>query len=500
MKKRNINKRLLWAVLFLSVFWTKSNAQLSISAQIRPRGEYRDGLGTLKLLGAPSAGFISQRSRLGFNYKFEKISFGMSIQDVRVWGQDASTISNADGAKLSVHEAYAETVLSDSLGLSLKIGRQELNYDDVRLLGSLDWLQQGRRHDVAVLKLNKMGWQVDVGLAFNQNTDAFGTAGTFYTAGNTPQYLVNSKGNLMTIPSGFVPTNAATGAPILTANASTNGGVQMYKTMQYLYVAKKFKTVKASALLFKDDFAKYRPDTLKATDGGAITGRKYDVYGVNSRITAGLLLSGTFGKGFNYWVGGYVQSGKNRDSADLSAYTTTAFVGYTKGKFLIGAGYDLLSGNDLTDATNTTDNKFDPLYGTPHKFFGYMDYFYVGTGGSAAGLSDPYLRVKYSASPKFSLGLDIHSFSLVNNMPNKTADATGKTLLDKSLGNEFDFIVTYTLNKATALEFGYCVMAGTNTLEYIKRATTDKTEKTANWVYLSMNFKPEIFSSFPVKK
>ena len=72
----------------------------------------------------------------------------MSVQDVRVWGQDASSISNADGGKFGVHEAWAEIVLANSAdttvkfkpiqNLSLKIGRQELAYDDVRLLGNLD--------------------------------------------------------------------------------------------------------------------------------------------------------------------------------------------------------------------------------------------------------------------------------------------------------------------------------------------------------------------------
>ena len=233
MKNINQNIRLFLATMLVFSFGIQANAQLSISAQIRPRGEIRNGVGTLKLKDAPSAGFISQRSRLGFNYKMEKVTFGMSIQDVRVWGQDASTINAADGLKLGVHEAWAEVNLSDSIGLSLKLGRQELMYDDSRLLGNLDWLQQARRHDAAVFKLNKNGWQVDLGLAFNQNTDAFGTTGTFYTAGNTPQYLANSKGNLVTIPSGFVPVNAK-GVPTLTGNPSTNGGVQMYKTMIFI--------------------------------------------------------------------------------------------------------------------------------------------------------------------------------------------------------------------------------------------------------------------------
>jgi hypothetical protein len=360
------------------------------------------------------------------------------------------------------------------------------------------WLQQARRHDAAVFKINKNGWQVDVGFAFNQNSDAFGVAGTFYTPGNTPQYLANSKGNLVAVPAGFVPVNPR-GVPILANPPSTNGGVQMYKSMQYLYAAKKFKSVKASFLLFKDDFAKYRIDTLRATDGGTLAGRRYDQKGVNSRITAGILLNGTLKGGFNYTLGGYLQGGKNRDGADVSAYTTTAYLGYTKDKFTIGLGYDLMSGNDLTDATNKTDNKFDPLYGTPHKFWGLMDFFYVGTGGVPSGLSDPYLRMKYAATKAFSVGLDIHNFSLVNNAPNIAIDNTGKTLLGKQLGNEFDLILNYTLNKATAVEFGYCVMAGTKSLEYVKLGTNNNAELTASWAYLMFTIKPELFSSAPKK-
>jgi hypothetical protein len=489
--------RFMGALLLCSLAF-QANAQLTMTAQIRPRAEIRDGLGTLKVKGAATAAFISQRSRLGFNYKMEKVTFGMSVQDVRVWGQDAGTISSADGSKLGVHEAWAEVNLLDTIGLTLKLGRQELLYDDSRLLGNLDWLQQARRHDAAVFKINKNGWQVDLGFGFNQNSDAFGKAGTFYAPGNTPQYGANSKGNLVAIPADFVPVNAKS-APILANAPSTNGGVQMYKSMQYLYAAKKFKTVKAAFLLFKDDFAQYRVDTLRAADGGTLAGRRYDQTGVNSRITAGLLLNGTLKGGFNYTLGGYVQGGKNRDGADLSAYTTTAYLGYTKDKFTIGLGYDLMSGNNMTDVTNKTDNKFDPLYGTPHKFWGYMDYFYVGTGGVPSGLSDPYLRMKYAATKAFSVGLDVHNFSLVNNAPNLAADFTGKTMLNKQLGNEFDLIFNYTLNKATALEFGYCIMAATNSLEYVKLASNNNAEHTASWAYLMLSIKPEIFSSAPKK-
>ena len=149
----------------------------------------------------------------------------------------------------------------------------------------------------------------------------------------------------------------------------------MYKTMQYIYAAKKFGGMKLSGLLLKDDFGKYRLDSLTAGTE-KVYGRRYDVKGVNSRITAGLLAVGTAKKVFSYSVGAFIQSGKDRDGKDLSAYHFTVYGAYTKGKYTIGVGYDLLSG-DALDTKTTESKRFDPLYGTPHKFWGLMDYFFA---------------------------------------------------------------------------------------------------------------------------
>ena len=53
------------------------------------------------------------RTRLTFGYKWDRVTFGASIQDVRVWGQDASTISNADGNRLMLHEGWADIMLAN---------------------------------------------------------------------------------------------------------------------------------------------------------------------------------------------------------------------------------------------------------------------------------------------------------------------------------------------------------------------------------------------------
>ena len=52
----------------------------------------------------------------------------------------------------------------------------------------------------------------------------------------------------------------------------------------------------------------------------------------------------------------------------------------------IGPGVDITSGNNGSDPTKRFQ-RFDPLYGTPHKFWGYMDYFYVADGFGPNGLS-----------------------------------------------------------------------------------------------------------------
>src|SRR4029078_1365430 len=188
--------------------------------------------------------------------------------------------------------------------LSFKIGRQALIYDDVRLLGDLDWLQQGRRHDAILLKAMHKGWQVDLGAGFNQNSDAFGITGTSYVAGNVPPYVTNSNGALVATPAGLLPLapngtiggwSSKTGAPVFSNTPTTNGLNQQYKSFQMLYVSRKFGQTKFAGLFFKDDFGKYRLDSAGSDANGYVDGRRYDVKGVNSRITYGLMINGTIG-------------------------------------------------------------------------------------------------------------------------------------------------------------------------------------------------------------
>jgi hypothetical protein len=527
---KNQRIRVLSLAGFFLLMTLMANAQFTLTGQLRTRTEVRNGLGNLVLKGSKSAVFTSQRTRLIFGYKWDRLTFGASVQDVRVWGQDASTISNADGNRLMLHEGWADLTLFNKADttiktkgidlMSLKVGRQELIYDDVRLIGNLDWLQQARRHDMALMKTVHKGWQVDLGYAFNQNTDGFGVTSTSYVPSNVAPYVKNSMGVLVPTPAGLLPmaplgsagnNSAKTGAPVWVNPPTTNGGNQDYKSFTSLYISKKVKQTKLSALYFNDNFGKYKLDSAGSAAAGYVYGRRFvssgaadafDYSGTHKRYTYGLMLNHTIGNASGFGkiaiqAAYYAQSGKNRDGIKMKeACHYTASATYQKGKISVTPGYDVLSGND---AATTEDEKFDPLYGTPHRHWGFMDYFYVGTGSPAGGLKNPYLKFKYSGN-MVSAGVDFHMFSIDKEM--KKADGS---LVGKTLGNEIDLLLNYNMNKFTNIELGYSIMTAKNNMVFAKgQATTDAVadtyRKTGNWFYAMLRFTPDFFFAKPVAK
>lgn len=515
--------RLSAIIVFFACWSLTSRAQLSLTGQLRTRAENRDGYGNLVPDGSKDADFISQRTRLIFGYKWDRLNFGVTVQDVRVWGSDASSISTSDN-RLMLHEAWAELILLNKADTSIhakfldlltfKIGRQELIYDDQRLIGSLDWLQQGRTHDMALLKALHHGWQIELGQAYNQNTDAGGVTNTAYVPGNIPAYIKNSLGVLVPAPAGMVPLAASgsagnnsskTGTPIYANPPSTNGATQDYKTFTSLYISKKFDQTKVSALFFNDNFGKYRLDSAGTATTGYVYGRRFvpsgptDAfdYSTNKRYTYGLMINPTFGNASGIGklaiqAAYYHQSGSDRDGLPMNAYHYTIQATYQKGWFSVNPGYDVLSGTTPTDVAAGKNNSFDPLYGTPHLFWGSMDYFYAGSSSTKGGLNNPYLKFKYTGKA-LAIGVDFHYFSLNQDM--KKADGT---LIDKHLGNEGDLKISYLMNKFTNIEFGYSLMNATDSMPFAKgQATTDVAastfDKTANWAYVMFKFTPDFF-------
>ena len=446
----------LLAFLFCLCLLNSAQAQFVISGQLRTRSEFRDGQGTPSVQDTVPAFFTSQRTRLNLGYTGYRFKLYTSLQDVRVWGQDASSINRTTSAAnngFMVHEAWAEISLVDTgkvvKNFSLKIGRQELVYDDVRLLGNLDWLQQARRHDAALLKFDHKGWTAHLGAAFNQNAES--KSNTIYNG----------------VPTGY--------------KASTNGMSSMYKTMQFLYVAKKLPFGNASFLVFKDDFSKfhYAPTDVQKTT---------PIYeqGSWSRVTVGANVFGTAFRKLGFTASAFYQGGKYREGTSLDEYFVSLSSMYAVGrKFSVGPGIDFTSGNNGSDPTKKY-KRFDPLYGTPHKFWGYMDYFYVADGFGSNGLMNLYVKSKYKLKDNLTLSLDAHRFAL----PNAVVDENGKTL-DKGLGTELDFVFNYVPTKVITIEGGYCSMFSTSTMVAAKVKNVKNADTFSSWAYLMISIKPE---------
>jgi hypothetical protein len=431
--------------LLLSSFHLQ--AQLKLSAQLRTRSEFRDGQGSPLPKDSSAAFFTSQRTRLSLGYTGYRIQLGLTVQDVRVWGQDGSTINRsttADNNGLMIHEAWAEILFTDTANkkqqLSLKVGRQELVYDDQRLIGNLDWLQQARRHDAAVVRFNTQRWLLHAGFAFNQNREkANGT-------GYNPAISGNYAGN-------------------------TNGGSN-YKSFEYLYVKRQLPKGNLSFLFFTDQFSEYQTTEVNNVPVKQFGSASW------SRFTTGFYLNDRVGN-LLLTTSAYYQGGKTASGQPLSAALLSANFLYDFSKKLsAGPGVDFTSGG----GSGNTSHAFDPLYGTPHKFWGSMDYFYAGNGFGNKGLIDCFVKANYRPSGKLKIALDLHQFVSASEVPGPDDHS-----LSRNFGTESDLVCSYSLSGQIGFEAGYSHYFGTSSLSSPAVKNINNASLNSNWAYLGIN-------------
>ena len=162
-----MNTRILFALLLLVSAISMSAQELTLSAELKPRFEARHGFGTLASPDDDAALFVSQRARLNIDFATEKYQVYFAIQNVSVWG-DVSTLSKSDKNGTSFHQMGGKYNFSERF--AMKLGRQEISYDDQRILGAVDWAQQARSHDALVFQAKPgENSNLDVGLALNAN-------------------------------------------------------------------------------------------------------------------------------------------------------------------------------------------------------------------------------------------------------------------------------------------------------------------------------------------
>jgi hypothetical protein len=189
----------------LAVMVQFASAQFTLDGEFRPRSEYFGNGGnftggTFPAQTATDAdeGFMrtTVRAALNATYKAETYTVYTSFQEVFAFG-DRPQIATEGNGNFRVQEAWADLKLGASS--SLKLGRQELSYDDQRILGGLGWAQQARTHDAAVYKYTKSKFSLDIGGALNTTVDEVYNTSALFSYRDMLFVRANNKGEKLNI-------------------------------------------------------------------------------------------------------------------------------------------------------------------------------------------------------------------------------------------------------------------------------------------------------------
>ena len=324
--------------------------EFSSDVQLRPRYEYTNGFGTLLTPTTEHTSFIGNRTRINFNFNDAKLKIKLSLQNVHTWG-DAATTSVTSKNGMLAFEAWAEYNVTEKW--SAKLGRQPLSYDNQRVIGGLDWANQGRSFDAALIKFKGAKSQLDLGFALNADSEAKVAPATPYTT-------------------------------------------DVFKDMQYAWYHTNIKNLGVSLLALN-----VGKEYLKTpTEVGLNYFQTFGTYGKYAGTKLGI----------DYSL--YGQTGKIGNNI-VSAWEAALNVGYAfSPKFKATAGYEFLSGKDQ-GASSTMVKSFSPIFGTNHGFNGFMNYFYVGNHANSVGLNDLSLKLDFPIK-KVNVSVAPHFFSAPN--------------------------------------------------------------------------------------
>ncbi|MCK6692693.1 MAG: alginate export family protein [Thermoanaerobaculia bacterium] len=407
----------------------------TFSPQIMTRAEYLRGY-QAPPKGTDFGAFVAQRVRLNYQFSHARFDIVVAPQDVRVWGASSHVGTDTTG-KLSLAEGYG--VLKFSAANRLKIGRQIIQYDEHRIIGSLDWAMQSRRHDLVLFRhAVDTALSFDIGAAWNQ--DRANPGSTVYALKN------------------------------------------QYKTFQYLWLSRKWRSVQASALLLNTGY-QFAKTTAAGLENSTVFSQTFGLHANFKPGNAGVL-------GWFYYQTGRDAAATNRlgDPKRINAFDVSVNIRYRFNPIVsVTLGGEFLSGTSQDSARQEQARSFNPLFGTNHRFNGYMDYFYVGNHLNSVGLADVYAKIDLSRG-NLGLQIGLHHFRAAAAVRDVAATG-GFKARNAALGQELDISATFRIFDGVGLQAGYSQMFATETLHALKGTEAGIG---ARWAYLMILFRPGV--------
>jgi hypothetical protein len=117
---------------------------VKFGGEFRLRGEW-DG----RTVDVGDDAAVLSRVRLGVRADLDSwLGAYVQLQDARAWGTAANTLTDASADFLDMHQGYIDL---GTARLTARLGRQEMNLGDQRLVGAVGWSNTGRSFDGARL-------------------------------------------------------------------------------------------------------------------------------------------------------------------------------------------------------------------------------------------------------------------------------------------------------------------------------------------------------------
>lgn len=423
--------------LILIIFAAGLHAQentLTMDADFLTRGEIRSGGLTAGDDMVPDfAAFILERTLLGIQYDRAGLSTRVNIQHSGTWG-------GAGGGGINLHEAWVR--LQSQNGFFGQVGRQNLSYDDQRIFGVDDWAMTAKSHDALRLGYEGHGHKLHLIGSWNQNPVNI-NGGTFFSGGTQPYKALEALWYHYDIPKTHL------GFSVLFMNVGMQGGNENNpeKTWQQQLLG---------------TYISFKPEKWSAE------------------------------------AAYYHQLGREEHGLPVNAWMASFKGAYTDTNGGVYLGYEWLSGDpqfsvpaqgQIGMQQHKVIRGFSSLYGSHHKFYGAMDFFYLTTyyGGFTPGLQNAYVGGKWMPGKRFTIEGSYHFLATATKLRNAKMP----------LGHELEMSASCKIYKDARISLGYTFMYGTETMELLKRTAG---KRQLHWAWISFSVSPRIFTAQWPKK
>lgn len=407
---------------------TKENT-LKVDLQILTHGEIRNG-GMAPTADDNKSQFLMNRERLVIGFERPGLETKLNIQHSGIWGQSGK-------GSFNVFEAWARMKAKN--GLFAQVGRVALAYDDERIIGTNDWAMASLSHDVIRAGYEGNNHKAHLILAYNQNAECLTQGGNFYA-----------------------------------------NGAQPYKSMMTAWYHYDFPRIPlgASVLFMNIGMQSGEKDNDPHSEYQQLIGTYLSYKPKHWRLEASY----------------YHQLGKNEEKMKIDAWMASAKADWSPAdNYGFEAGFDYLSGDKQfavppSGAIGMTRHDklrgFNPIYGSHHKFYGAMDFFYVSTYvfGFTPGLQNAFAGIHFNPIKNLTVKANYHYM----------ATATKLVDMNMTLGHQIGVEARYAFAKDIRLSAGYSFMTGTETMEKLKRASDNGSLR---WAWFSLSISPRIFAT-----